>query len=168
VISRRVVCSVGPERAEGEDNSTNNAQRRGSTSGFPIRRARARLRQGPRALKRRHRDKDTLADAILSVATDVLLVINGHSGEIERANPTAYEVFATDSLVGQHINSLMPYGSRALHDTERAAFMLRPEARPMGPHRRVLAQRPSGPFEIEAGLMPLDRGRVLFIARPVA
>ena len=112
---------------------------------------------------------DAAAVAAASGA-DCVMVIDGHSGLIERADAAAHRMFGwpEGALRGMHVNELIPRAKRNLHDAERVLYMLHPITKPMGPERKVMVlHRDGGQFEIEAGLSPMSGRRIVFVCHRV-
>jgi PAS domain S-box-containing protein len=101
---------------------------------------------------------------------DCVMVIDGHTGRIERADAAAHRMFGwpEEALIGTHINGLIPQARRTLHDAERVLYMLHPITKPMGPQRKVMVRHANGElFEIEAGLSPMSGRRIVFVCHRV-
>ena len=80
---------------------------------------------------------DALADGI---------VLAGEDGRIMLANRRAAAMFGyrPGELTGQLVESLMPAGLREAHRLDRAAYALRPAARPMADRARLVGLRKDG------------------------
>jgi anti-anti-sigma factor len=80
---------------------------------------------------------DALADGIVLV---------GEDGRIVLANRRAAEMFGyrPGALTGQLVESLIPAGLREAHQLDRAAYALKPTARPMADRARLVGLRQDG------------------------
>ena len=91
-------------------------------------------------------------------------VIVDTSGRIVAANEEVESLlgYASDELLGEHVEILVPEAVRGLHATYREGYVTAPEKRPMGIGRELFARRRDG-FEVpvEIGLSPIetDHGR---------
>jgi anti-anti-sigma factor len=105
---------------------------------------------------------DALADGI---------VLAGEDGRIVLANRRAAEMFGyrPGELVGQLVESLMPAGLREAHRLDRAAYALKPAARPMADRARLVGLRKDGstiPVTITLRPVPTASGHfVLAVVR---
>jgi len=105
---------------------------------------------------------DALADGI---------VLAGQNGRIVLANRQAAEMFGYrhGELAGQLVESLMPAGLREVHRLDRAAYALKPAARPMADRARLVGLRKDGttiPVTITLSPVPTASGHfVLAVLR---
>ena len=105
---------------------------------------------------------DALADGI---------VLAGEDGRIVLANRRAAEMFGyrPGELAGQLVESLMPAGLREAHRLDRAAYALKPAARPMADRARLVGLRKDGstiPVTITLRPVPTASGHfVLAVVR---
>ncbi|MEW6440545.1 MAG: PAS domain S-box protein [bacterium] len=87
------------------------------------------------------------------------LVLAAADGTITLLNRQAEAMFGygRDELIGQAVEVLMPERFRKRHRSSRAAFTTRPQQRPMGAGRDLIAVRKDGSeFPAEIGLTPLE------------
>jgi len=87
-----------------------------------------------------------LNEAVLRQLIDALadgIVLVGEDGRIMLANRRAAEMFGSrpGELGGQLVESLMPAGLRDAHRLDRAAYALKPAARPMADRAALVALR---------------------------
>ena len=80
---------------------------------------------------------DALADGVVLVNAEGVLVL---------ANRRAEELFGytRGELTGQRVESLVPAGLRAAHESQRAGYAHEPSARPMGARARLAGLRKDG------------------------
>jgi anti-anti-sigma factor len=100
---------------------------------------------------------DTLGDG---------LVLTSHDGEIILVNRRCEEMlgYDRDELVGQRIESLVPFDLRAAHERYRAAYMQAPQARRMAERARLVALRKDGAtLPVEISLSPVPTASAQFI-----
>jgi len=77
-------------------------------------------------------------------------------GTIAYANGLAQEMFATDDLVGNDVDDLVPEQARGHHAHLRDSYLASPERRTMGAGRDLQAVRVDGTtFPVEVGLNPI-------------
>jgi anti-anti-sigma factor len=100
---------------------------------------------------------DTLGDG---------LALTSHDGEIILVNRRCEEMlgYDRDELVGQRIESLVPFDLRAAHEGYRAAYMQAPQARRMAERARLVALRKDGatlPVEISLSPVPTASGQFI-------
>jgi PAS domain S-box-containing protein len=95
----------------------------------------SRLRTGPGLASM---DGVVLRQLIDALADGIVLV--GEDGRIVLANRRAAEMFGYQrgELAGQPVESLMPVGLREAHRLDRAAYVLKPAARPMADRARLV------------------------------
>jgi anti-anti-sigma factor len=105
---------------------------------------------------------DALADGIMLADAD---------GRIALANRQAATIFGyrPGELAGQLVESLMPVGLRDAHRLDRAAYVLKPTARPMADRARLVGLRKDGttiPVTIALSPVPTASGQfVLAVVR---
>lgn len=107
--------------------------------------------------------------AMLDYAPDGMLVVS-ESGEIVFANAQAATLFATnrESLVGSHVDLLMPEQYRGAHRAHRNRYRARPSVRAMGAGRLLSARRTDGTeFHAEISLSPFFAGEATFVVAAV-
>jgi len=100
------------------------------------------------------RQTESLAAAVLASASQGIVVI-GHDGRIELANPTAEELFgyAPGELIGQPLEVLLPVRLSETHVRHRAGFFASPRVRPMGQGLELAGARKDGTeFPVEISL----------------
>ncbi len=90
-----------------------------------------------------------LKEAVLRQLIDALadgIVLVGEDGRIVLANRRAAAMFGYQpaELAGQLVESLMPAGLRDTHRVDRAAYALKPAARPMADRARLVGLRKDG------------------------
>ena len=133
----------------------------------PRRPARSRARPG----------REPLSEAILRQLLDALadgIVLADEDGQIVLANRQAAAMFGYPSgeLAGQPVESLLPAGLRDAHRLDRAAYMRKPEARPMADRARLVGLRQDGtaiPVTITLSPVPTASGHfVLAVVRDAA
>lgn len=93
-------------------------------------------------------------NAIFNNATEGMLIVN-KGGNIILINSFAEQLFGyrQGELLGMNIEGLLPKNLRAAHHHHRQAFMAKPETRPMGKGRELLARRKDGSeFPVEISL----------------
>jgi PAS domain S-box-containing protein len=92
--------------------------------------------------------------AIFNNATEGMLIVN-KGGNIVLANTFVEHLFGyrQAELLGINVENLLPDNLRAAHFHQRQAFMTKPETRPMGKGRELLAKRKDGTeFPVEISL----------------
>ena len=118
----------------------------------------------------------SLDEAMLRQLIDALaegIVLADEDGRIALANRRAAEIFGywAGELTGQLVESLMPAGLRDGHRLDRAAYALRPTARPMADRARLVGLRQDGstiPVTITLSPVPTASGHfVLAVVRDV-
>lgn len=99
-----------------------------------------------------------------------IVVADLETGEIVAASPPAHRMFryATEQLVGQTIDQLVPMGQRARHASHRAEYAQAPKLRRMGhAGMDLLGQRSDGTtFPVAIQLSPkriADRDMVIAV-----
>jgi two-component system, NarL family, sensor histidine kinase DevS len=77
--------------------------------------------------------------------------------------------YQKDELVGKRVEALVPADLRAVHERERAQYLRRPTARPMGERARLVGVRKDGatvPVEVSLSPVPTTTGHfVLAVIR---
>ena len=115
-----------------------------------------------------------LNEAVLRQLIDALadgIVLVGEDGRIMLANRRAAEMFGSrpGELGGQLVESLMPAGLRDAHRLDRAAYALKPAARPMADRAALVGLRKDGstiPVTITLRPVPTASGHfVLAVVR---
>jgi PAS domain S-box-containing protein len=115
-----------------------------------------------------------LNEAVLRQLIDALadgIVLAGEDGRIMLANRRAAAMFGSrpGELGGQLVESLMPAGLRDAHRLDRAAYALKPTARPMADRAALVALRKDGstiPVTITLRPVPTASGHfVLAVVR---
>lgn len=99
-------------------------------------------------------------DFVVQASPTPLLLVDSE-GRIVRANLRAGDLFgyATDDLMGVHIEQLIPENVRAYHAELRTAFFELPTRRAMGRGRDLFGVTRDGTLiPIEIGLDPVERG----------
>ncbi|MFM9950768.1 MAG: ATP-binding protein [Saprospiraceae bacterium] len=99
--------------------------------------------------------------ALFEYATVGILVV-GHEGQIELANPYIEKLFGYTNaeLVRQPVEILIPETYRKKHVHYREAYVRKPKVRPMGEGLHLLGRRKDGsefPVEISLGHYQLDQ-----------
>lgn len=99
--------------------------------------------------------------ALFEYATVGILVV-GHEGQIELANPYIEKLFGYTNaeLVRQPVEILIPETYRKKHIHYREAYVRKPKVRPMGEGLNLLGRRKDGsefPVEISLGHYQLDQ-----------
>jgi anti-anti-sigma factor len=108
----------------------------------------------------------SLNEALLRQLVDALadgIVLADDDGRIMLANRRAAAMFGyqPDELPGQPVESLMPAGLRDAHRFARAAYVLKPTARPMADRTRLVGLRKDGttiPMTITLSPVPTATG----------
>jgi len=99
--------------------------------------------------------------ALFEAVPDALVLVDG-TGRITRANSHAERLFgyASGTLAGLQIETLIPEAVRERHRDHRAAYMASPRVRPMGDSDQALVgQRFDGhQFSLEIALSPIAGG----------
>ena len=115
-----------------------------------------------------------LNEAVLRQLVDALadgVVLADEGGRIMLANRRAAAMFGYQpgELIGQRVESLMPAGLRDAHRLDRAAYVLRPTARPMADRAWLVGLRKDGttiPMTITLSPVPTATGQfVLAVVR---
>lgn len=91
----------------------------------------------------------------------VAMVVVNRYGTITRLNPLAETTFgyASDELLGQPVEVLIPAHYRHAHPGHRNGFLAETTARPMGAGRHLNGLRKDGSeFPVEIGLNPIETG----------
>ncbi len=95
---------------------------------------------------------------LLESAPDATVIVDQH-GEIALVNAQAQTLFgyASEELVGQRVEVLLPEPERGVHAEHRARFLAAPQARSMGIGMELHARRKDGTeFPVEISLSPLQ------------
>ena len=104
---------------------------------------------------------------VIDGAPNPLLVVNDE-GIIELVNVATNQLFGyeQDELIAQPIEILVPERIRREHEVQRCQFLQQPQARAMGPDRRLSGRRKDGSeFQVEVGLNPVRlSGRTTVLA----
>ncbi len=101
---------------------------------------------------------------VVELAPDGILV-SDDDGEIVMANRQIEDMFGydRDSLVGAHVESLLPARSRSVHRAHRASYTQAPRACAMGTGLELLGLHADGtefPVEISLSVVAADHGPV--------
>ena len=113
---------------------------------------------------------ETVLRQLIDALTDGI-VLAGEDGRIVLANRRAAEMFGyrPGALAGQLVESLMPAGLREAHRLDRAAYALKPAARPMADRAALVGLRKDGstiPVTITLRPVPTASGHfVLAVVR---
>ncbi len=110
-----------------------------------------------------------MTPALLWQVIDALgdgLALTQDDGEIVLVNRRCAEMFGyqKDELVGKRVEVLVPADLRAVHERERAQYVRRPTARPMGERARLVGVRKDGatiPVEISLSPVPTSTGHLV-------
>jgi PAS domain-containing protein len=98
---------------------------------------------------------------ILAQSERAMMVVNGDSGEIIRANDAAYELFGRP-LVGANLSRLIPERHRLAHERHRKDFMEHLIARPLSARFDVPATtKDRGETVVRIGLTPIAQTRLV-------
>jgi PAS domain S-box-containing protein len=103
---------------------------------------------------------DDLFRHICEAAPDGIIVVD-RQGCVILANKQAESMFGVvhNELLGQRVEALIPAPAREAHLEFREEYARRPETRPMGTGRNLLAQRKNGSeFPVEISLSPFESG----------
>jgi two-component system, cell cycle sensor histidine kinase and response regulator CckA len=95
------------------------------------------------------------------------IVIADKRGRISEVNAQALQMFgyASEELLGQSVEMLLPERLRASHEGHRAGYAADPHARPMGVGMELFARRKDGTeFPVEISLGPLEAADELLIS----
>src|SRR4026208_60794 len=95
--------------------------------------------------------------AVLEASPNAIVAI-GADGLIAYANPQVEATFGwtPDALIGKPVEPTIPKRGSARHIGQRAAFMERPDARPMGIGLDLAGRRRDGSeFPVEISLAPV-------------
>ncbi len=96
--------------------------------------------------------------AIIEVVPNAIVMVD-REGRMVLVNSQAERLFgyARDELLGEPVEMLVPYASRANHPRRRAMFEQAPTARPMGAGRDLHGLRKDGSaIPLEIGLSPIN------------
>jgi two-component system, sensor histidine kinase len=107
-----------------------------------------------------------LLPGVLASAPDAIIVVDA-SGRVRYANNqlTALFGYATDEVVGQPIEMLLPERLRQRHVGHRLGFHQSLRIRPMGVGQELFARRNDGSeFPVEISLSPIGDGEQRFVA----
>ncbi|CAA7615091.1 PAS domain S-box protein [Magnetospirillum sp. UT-4] len=118
---------------------------------------RSRLDLARRTAEETARQREALADLILEIAPEAMLVID-RGGRVVRANQHACQVFgyAADGLVGRDLDALVPQDARRHHHERVARFTAGPAASGLRIPSEVRGLRRDGrEFPAEVNLAPL-------------
>ncbi|MGB0128015.1 MAG: PAS domain S-box protein, partial [Rhodocyclaceae bacterium] len=106
------------------------------------------------------RESEARSKLILDTAPEAMLVVDAE-GRVIVANARADRVFgyASGSMLGLAVESLIPERFRHTHEGYRAAFAKHPQSRPMDRGLNLFGRRCDGSeFPVEVGLGPLHLG----------
>lgn len=103
-------------------------------------------------------DFHLLMDAVMSASPGAVIMVDAN-GMIEKANHACYIVTGwPESLVGQHLNALIPERFRTIHATHRVGFMDDSRVRQMGVGKELFLRHHDGKdIEVKIGLTPLTQ-----------
>jgi len=96
-------------------------------------------------------------ESYLDALPDAVLMVDDR-GQIDFANQRTYDLFGYQpgELLGQPVETLVPPRLRERHVGLRAGFVARPQRRPMGHDRELVALRKDGTeFPVEISLSPI-------------
>ena len=110
------------------------------------------------------REREERLRSITQTAPDAIVVID-ESGIIDTINPAAERLFgyASDELVGENVNILMPSPYREAHDAHLARYRETGRKRVIGIGRVVVGRRKDGttfPARLSIGEIELEHGRL--------
>jgi PAS domain S-box-containing protein len=99
---------------------------------------------------------------LLESAPDAIVIVDP-SGHIALINEQTHKLFgyASEELVGQSVECLLPERSRTIHLQHRLAYYANPSTRPMGGNLNLVALKKDGtkiPVEISLSPLPTDEG----------
>jgi len=99
---------------------------------------------------------------------DAVVVVDGR-GCIRRVNPRAEQLFgyASEELVGQRVELLVPEAARERHAQHFLAFQRAPQVRPMGAGMLMARHKSGRELPVEIMLSPNRDGSVLAVVRDV-
>jgi PAS domain S-box-containing protein len=85
-------------------------------------------------------------NALMDISPEAILLANGRSGRILKANQQAAAIFgySVRELVGASVEMLVPDDVRQVHGSYRTAFLRNVRKREMGYHPPILAVRADG------------------------
>ncbi|CAN0603142.1 unnamed protein product, partial [Ectocarpus sp. 12 AP-2014] len=111
-------------------------------------------------------ENDTLLHGLLEAAVDAIIIADA-KGQIVQANPSASLLFeyATEDMIGQSVNLLMPAAMANLHDGFMSHHIKTGETSIIGTGREVEGQRKDGsvfPLHLSVGHAEID-GKRMFI-----
>jgi len=118
------------------------------------------LRQRDAARQHQH-ESESRAHALFQAATQAIVIVD-QRGKIVMANPATEKLFgyATDELVGQSIELLIPEKLRGSHVEHRTRYFNNPQSRPMGLGLDLQARRKDGAeFYAEISLSYIESAR---------
>ena len=102
-------------------------------------------------------------------APDAIVIVGG-DGRIRLANRQVEQLlgYASEELVGQPVETLMPPRFRGHHPELRAGYFADPKARPMGVGLELYAMRRDGTeLPVEISLSPLETGEGLVVSAAI-
>ena len=105
------------------------------------------------------------ADQLLDAAPDAMIIVDS-SGTIIYANHHTAKLFgyASDELIGERIEMLLPERFRTSHPGQRASYALNPRLRSMGEHQQLYARHRNGSeFQVEIRLSGLQTAEGLLV-----
>lgn len=108
-------------------------------------------------------------ESYLDALPDAVLMVDAR-GQIDFANQRTYDLFGYQpgELLGQPVETLVPPRLRERHVGLRAGFFARPQRRPMGHDRELVARRKDGTeFPVEISLSPIAGASEPLIAAAV-
>jgi two-component system, OmpR family, phosphate regulon sensor histidine kinase PhoR len=118
-----------------------------------------------RTLPRSSTRDDALAQHMVEMSPDAIVVVDGH-GRIVRVNQQTEELFgyARATLLGQPIELLIPQRFHLAHTVHRARYFNAPHLRPLGAPLTLWGRHQDGSeFPVEISLNPLTVEERLFV-----
>ena len=112
---------------------------------------------------------DRLARSLLDAAPDPVVVLDGN-GVITYANARVREVlgYEPDELLGNTVETLVPYRYHAVHSKHRTGFFAGPKSRPMGTELELYAVHKDGhEIPVEISLSPLATETGLLVSAAI-